>query len=298
MQLNKTAGLRRMTLAEARSALVNHRLYSELDSPDRTRVLMKHHVFAVWDFFSLLKRLQREVSCVEVPWLPRGLASHARFITEIVLAEECDEGIRGGYASHFELYLLAMDEVGADRAPIDGFVTRIHHGLDPIDALDCEDIPPTVREFVARTLTIACEGEAHEVAAAFYHGRENLLPDVLGAVQTGLGDSASRAPTFQHYLERHITLDHDKHGPLALQLLDLLCADDPTRTARAEEVGVEAIESRALLWDGVLAEIREREAGPGDPDLTFERVGPSEVAQPVRRLRMRTSSRLSSIDAC
>jgi hypothetical protein len=175
MQLNNMAGPCGMTLTEARSALVNHRLYSELDSPARTRVFMKHHVFAVWDFFSLLKRLQREVSCVEVPWLPRGLARQARFISEIVLAEECDDGIAGGYASHFELYLLAMDEVGADRAPIDGFVRRICDGLDPIDSLYCHDIPPTVREFVARTLTIARDGQAHEVAAAFYHGREALV---------------------------------------------------------------------------------------------------------------------------
>jgi hypothetical protein len=238
---------------------VNHPLYGELSSPERAKLLMKHHVFAVWDFFSLLKRLQREVSCLEVPWTPRGKSEHARFITEIVLAEECDEDVDGGYISHFELYLRAMDELGADRGPIDGFLGRLAEGQDALDALDADDIPPTVREFVTHTLSVARGGEAHEVAASFCHGRENLLPDVLGGVQGGLGDAIDDAPVFKHYLERHITLDHDEHGPLALKLLAVLCDGDLGRIQRAEEVAVEAIEARSRLWDGVLAEIRELE---------------------------------------
>lgn len=83
-------------LQSARERLVSHPLYERLTSQDRVRTFMKHHVFAVWDFFSLLKRLQSEVSCVTLPWLPRGLGDHARFISEIVLAEECDEGVTGG----------------------------------------------------------------------------------------------------------------------------------------------------------------------------------------------------------
>jgi hypothetical protein len=249
-----------MYLTEARDQLVNHPLYAELNSPERAKLLMKHHAFAVWDFFSLLKRLQREVSCLDVPWTPSGTPDHGRFITEIVLAEECDEDIGEGYISHFELYLRAMDEVGADRGPIDGFIERMGQGQDALEALRSDDIPATVREFVTHTLTVAREGEPHEVASSFCHGRENLLPDVLGAVQDGLGESIDSAPVFTHYLERHITLDHDEHGPLALKLLAALCDHDVARIQRAEEVAVEAIEARSRLWDGVLAEIREREA--------------------------------------
>src|SRR5256885_11211947 len=113
-----------VSLTAARERLVQHPLYDELNTPERARVFMKHHVSAVWDFFSLLRRLQREVSCLDVPWTPRGRSDHARFITEIVLAEECDEALGGGHTSHFELYLSAMDEVGADRRPIDAFVER------------------------------------------------------------------------------------------------------------------------------------------------------------------------------
>jgi hypothetical protein len=248
-----------MSLTAARERLVQHPLYDELSTPERAKVFMKHHVFAVWDFFSLLKRLQREVSCLDVPWTPRGRSDHARFITEIVLAEECDEALGGGHTSHFELYLAAMEEVGADRAPIDAFVAALDAGQDPLEALRSEEIPPSVREFVTHTLGVAREGEPHEVAASFCHGRENLLPDVLGAVQEGLGDAVDDAPTFKHYLERHITLDHDEHGPLALKLLRALCDGDPERMLEADAVATQAIEARSALWDGVLADVRQLE---------------------------------------
>ena len=251
-----------MSLNEARERLVQHPLYGELTSPERAVVFMKHHVFAVWDFFSLLKRLQREVSCMEVPWTPRGRSDHARFITEIVLAEECDENVDGGYISHFELYLSAMDEFGADRRPIDGFLARLETGMDPLDALVSDDIPDSVRAFVTHTLSVARDGEPHEVASSFCHGRENLLPDVLGAVQAGLGSNVDSAPIFKHYLQRHIELDHDEHGPLALRLLSALCEDDPNRVVRAGEVATEAIEARSALWDGVLADIHACDPEP------------------------------------
>jgi hypothetical protein len=251
-----------MSLAEARERLVEHPLYEELNSPERAVIFMKHHVFAVWDFFSLLKRLQREVSCMEVPWTPRGTSDHARFITEIVLAEECDENVDGGYISHFELYLSAMDEFGADRGPIDGFLARLGAGADPLDALESDDIPDSVRGFVTHTLSVARDGEPHEVASSFCHGRENLLPDVLGAIQEGLGPNVDSAPIFKHYLQRHIELDHDEHGPLALRLLAALCDEDPDCIVRAGEVAIEAIEARSALWDGVLEEIHAQDRAP------------------------------------
>lgn len=244
------------SLEAARARLVTHPLYSELTSAQRIRIFMKHHVFAVWDFFSLLKRLQQEVTCVTVPWRPRGLGDHARFITEIVLSEECDEGLDGGYISHFELYLSAMREMGADDAPIRAFLGRLASGKQPLAALDSPDVPPTARAFVEHTLRIAIDGAPHEVAASFCHGRENLLPDVLTGARDGMGAILEEAPIFKHYLERHITLDHDEHGPLAIRLLDALCADADSRMA-AEVVGTEAIEARTRLWDGVLAEIRD-----------------------------------------
>jgi hypothetical protein len=253
--VNTTLSAEAKAIDEARVRLGNHPLYSELTSVERVRIFMKHHVFAVWDFFSLLKRLQSEVTCVSVPWLPRHLGDHARFITEIVLAEECDEGLDDHHLSHFELYLSAMDEIGADHVPIDGLVARLAAGSSVQEALDAPGIPPSARAFVAHTLGVALDGELYEVAASFCHGRENLLPDVFGSARDGMANVLAEAPRFKHYLERHITLDHDEHGPLALRLLDAACDGNATRIEAANRVALEAIEARGRLWDGILAEI-------------------------------------------
>jgi hypothetical protein len=244
-----------LAMQQARDELVAHPLYRQLRSRDDVATFAKYHVFAVWDFFSLLKRLQREVTCVETPWLPRGMSDHARFILDIVISEESDELDGSSYISHFELYLKAMDEIGADRGPIDGYLARLGAGGDPIEALDAPEIPPFVREFVTETLTVALKGEPHEVAASFCHGRENLLPDVLTGVRAGLGPELNQLPIFKHYLDRHITLDHDEHGPLALRLLDALCAGDGDKIEAADRVGVAAIRARTSLWDGILVEV-------------------------------------------
>jgi hypothetical protein len=238
----------------ARAALVAHPLYAQITTEDRLRIFMKHHVFAVWDFFSLLKRLQTEVTTVTLPWRPRGHAEHGRFILEIVLAEETDEDIGGGYISHFELYRRAMDEIGADTGPIDAFLGALDEGVSPPAALKDDRIPASVREFVGHTLDVALNGAPHEVASSFCHGRENLLPDVFTAVRANVDDVLANAPVFRHYLDRHIALDHDEHGPLALRLLAALCAGDPRREAEAAAVSVRAIEARIALWDGVLNE--------------------------------------------
>jgi hypothetical protein len=237
-----------------RAKLIDNPLYSRITTEDRLRIFMRHHVFAVWDFFTLLKRLQTEVTTVTLPWRPRGQAEHGRFIMEIVLAEETDEDIHGGYISHFELYRRAMAEIGADAGPIDGFLTALDSGLGPVEALKDASIPGSVREFVSHTLEVALYGAPHEVASSFCHGRENLLPDVFSAVRSNVDSVLANAPVFRHYLDRHIALDHDEHGPLALRLLASLCDGDPVREAEADAVSVAAIQARIALWNGVLAE--------------------------------------------
>jgi len=68
---------------------------------------MEHHIYAVWDFMSLLKALQAAVAPAQSPWMPSSRPELRRFINEIVLGEECDEynvaGMRR-FISHFELY--------------------------------------------------------------------------------------------------------------------------------------------------------------------------------------------------
>jgi hypothetical protein len=246
------------TLADARRDLIDHPIYGEIATADDVRTFMKHHVFAVWDFFSLLKRLQREVTCVTTPWRPRGYPEHGRFVMEIVLSEETDHDLDGSYVSHFELYRRAMDECGADTRPIDGFVARVEAGIAPIAALEDDAIPDSVKDFVTHTLDVALNGTPAAVAASFCHGREDLLPDVLGALRVCIGELLGATPVFAHYIDRHIELDHDEHGPLARRLLAALTNGDPQAERAAEHVGIEAVRARARLWDGIVEEICER----------------------------------------
>ena len=60
----------RNTLAPLRHALLNHPIYGEVDSLNRLREFMQMHVFAVWDFMSLVKRLQNELTSNSLPWIP------------------------------------------------------------------------------------------------------------------------------------------------------------------------------------------------------------------------------------
>jgi alcohol dehydrogenase len=67
-----TAQLERLRarLAPLRAALAGHPVYGRINGPAPLRLFMEHHVFAVWDFMSLLKALQRRLCCNDVPWLP------------------------------------------------------------------------------------------------------------------------------------------------------------------------------------------------------------------------------------
>ena len=243
-------------LESLRAELLTHALYDSVATVDSLRLFMREHVFAVWDFMSLLKRLQQIVTCVEVPWLPPGDPTTCRFINEIVLGEECDEDGQGGHASHFELYLQAMDEVGSNTGPIREFVAKLRQGVPVEQALTETAILPSTRAFVRSTLRLTLDGQPHEVAAAFFHGREDVIPDMFSRLVVSLPQQGVRVERLVHYLKRHIELDGDEHGPLAKRLVENLCDNQPLRQQDARAAAGEAISQRIALWDGVLAEIQ------------------------------------------
>lgn len=243
-------------LTELRARLLRHPLYAEVTSLPRLQTFMREHVFAVWDFMSLLKRLQQVVTCCDVPWLPRPDAVSARFILEIVLGEECDEDGQGGYASHFDLYLDSMRELGADAVPIEGFVEALRAGHGARNALAAAAVLDSTRGFVQFTLDAAANGPPHAVAAAFFYGREDVIPDMFSRLIPALESQGRQVDRLRHYLRRHIELDGDSHGPLAQRLLSRLCGDDPGKRREALQIAGQSLEHRLRLWDGILAAIR------------------------------------------
>jgi hypothetical protein len=222
--------------------LSHHPVYKTFNQVENIRTFMEHHVFAVWDFMSLLKSLQRHITCVELPWRPSGYpAEMVRLINQIVVGEESDLDQFGKPCSHFDLYLKAMEEVGADTTKIKMFM----------ETLDFDLIPDGAREFVRFNLETATSGSVLDVAASFFYGREKLIPDMFEAMVETLEKENVAAPTLVYYLKRHIEVDGGEHGPLAERCLDVL-AENAEKKEMAYKMGVKALQMRNLLWNNVL----------------------------------------------
>jgi hypothetical protein len=242
----------------ARDRVVTHPLYASLDNPTAIITFMEHHVFAVWDFMSLLKSLQRSLTCVEVPWVPTDLPASRRLINDITLVEESDE-LGGGFISHFELYVRGMAEAGADVSVIDGFIELLRRGRSVEAALTDVAVPEPSAEFVRTTWSFIADAPVHGRAAAFAFGREDLIPDMFTQVMA-VKEQGHALGTFVDYLARHIEVDGEQHTPMAMQMLADLCGDDERRWSECAETVNRALDARLRLWDGVLAAIRARTA--------------------------------------
>ena len=250
-------------LPELKARLDQHPLYTAVRTPADLRCFMQHHVYAVWDFMSLLKYLQGAIAPVSLPWQPTGdaaLTAAQRLINEIVLGEETDEGLpdangQPSFISHFDLYLGAMQEVGADTAPVLAFLRQVKKkGVDK--ALRRADIPEASRRFMTSTFDVIDAGRTPAVAAAFALGREQVIPGMFRALLADLGISRQQAPLFHYYLERHIHLDGELHGPLSLNLLAHLCGDSAAKLRQVERAAKKAVKARVALWDAVHAELK------------------------------------------
>jgi len=236
--------------------LVEHPLYERIRNEDDLRCFMRSHVFCVWDFQSLLKALQRRLTCVEVPWLPSSDSEARRLINEIVLDEESDEMPAGGYLSHFELYLQAMEKCHADRGPILRLIEALRGGISPERALAETEPPPGVVDFVTDTLRIARCGDIHRIAAAFTYGREDVIPGMFQEIVGSLARAQKgHWDLFLLYLNRHIETDGERHGPLSRSLVRRLCGVDDRLWQEAEETARACLRGRLKLWDQILAQL-------------------------------------------
>jgi hypothetical protein len=243
----------RNALAPLRNGLVNHPIYTEVDSLTRLREFMQMHVFAVWDFMSLAKRLERELTSSSLPWTPPRSPRLARFANEVILGEETDLGPDGKPISHFELYLRAMDEVGADTTQIRSLTAQLALGARWQEVLEDLSIPPGVSEFVTETLDCALHGSIVEVGSAFFFGREDVIPEMFQRLLGLWGDAKTEVPHFTYYLERHIELDGGSHGPWAQDMLTTLAGQRQSNWHKAAIAAQRAIASRIQLWDSVRA---------------------------------------------
>jgi hypothetical protein len=255
-----------------RNRLVAHPIYRAVRTPSALRIFMEYHVYAVWDFMSLLKALQQSLTCVDVPWVPRGSANTRFLINEIVVGEESDVDEQGRRISHFELYLRAMKEAGASVEEIGRFIGAVSKvtpvgvaaaqvarvaGTEAVLREVITGLVPqaAVRKFLDFTFDTIFSGEVSRIVAVFTFGREDLIPDLFLPIVQELSKEKPGFATFRYYLERHIEVDGDHHSHLAMQMLEELCGDDDVKWRLAGDAARAALEARIVLWDGVVAAI-------------------------------------------
>ncbi|WP_421810487.1 DUF3050 domain-containing protein [Flagellimonas sp.] len=246
------------SLKEVREQLKNHELYAQLDSVEDIRTFMESHVYAVWDFMSLLKALQRELTCTDLPWKPASDTTVARFINEIVLEEESDFNEEGVAKSHFEMYLDAMEEVNANTSKVNDVIGSFGNLEEIAVQINNADLNLAEKNFLSFTFEVINTQKPHIIAAAFTFGREELIPDMfLGIIEQSGKKGPEQYPKLSYYLKRHIELDGDEHGPMAVKMMKMLCGQDEQKWTDVAEYSQRALEHRVALWESITKKLRE-----------------------------------------
>ncbi|MFM7357379.1 MAG: DUF3050 domain-containing protein [Sediminibacterium sp.] len=253
-----------------KKAITRHPVYSLLQEPADLQIFMKYHVYAVWDFMSLLKSLQNGLTCTTLPWFPKGVANTRFLINEIVVGEESDVDINGNRKSHFELYLDAMQQAGADTQPIHTFLEALKTGQNLSTAFQTSTTPLAAAEFVQYTFDVIQSGQLHLQSAIFTFGREDLIPNMFYALVNDLHQQQpEQISVFRYYLERHIEVDGDHHSQLAIAMTENLCGEDPEKWKEATAAVKQCLQKRLHLWDGVQQELQLKKTLPKELNETL-----------------------------
>ena len=240
-----------------RNALKNHILYNSIKTEAHLHIFMQHHIFAVWDFMSVLKSLQKEFTCVEIPWRPKSNGNLSRLLNEIVLAEESDIDRFGQHLSHFEIYYHSMKEAGANTNIIENFLSELDNS-NLKTSLVKSNAPKAAKNFVLDTFKYIDMNKPHLTATIFTLGREEIIPDMFRELVQDLeNNSSAQYKSFIYYLDRHIDLDEDEHTPLALKMIKEICGDDEKKWRESIECGKNVMKSRIKFWDQILFEIKK-----------------------------------------
>ena len=233
--------------------LLQHSLYKKVKTVEDLQCFLENHVYAVWDFMSLLKALQSKLTCTTTPWFATPNPQTRYLINEIVVAEESDLTIDGRRSSHYEMYIEAMQVCGASTAGIEQFLQEVNSLKNIFVAIKTSTLHPNIKAFLDFTFRVIEEGKAHEIAAAFTFGREDLIPSMFTEILKNFQANFPETDLTKliYYFERHIELDADEHGPMAMKMITELCGTDAQKWSDVEEVSKLALEKRIGLWDAI-----------------------------------------------
>ncbi len=244
-----------------KEALLQHSLYNKVQTISDLHLFLESHIYAVWDFMSLLKALQSQLTCTTTPWFATKNTEIRYLINEIVLAEETDLTLDGKHQSHFEMYIEAMESCGADTREINAFLEDVFDTKNVFVSIKKSHLHPNIKAFLDFTFRVIDEGKSHKIAAAFTFGREDLIPsmftEILKNFQANFPET--NLSKLIYYFERHIELDADEHGPMAMQMISELCGQDESKWDEVAAISIVALEKRTGLWDAIEEMIIKKE---------------------------------------
>jgi len=245
-------------LEPLKNRLRNHSLYSKIKDVDDLKIFSNAHVYAVWDFMSLLKFLQINLTSISIPWFPSKNTTTAKLINEIVAGEETDEDQEGQPVSHFEMYIDSIEEFGLNTSEIINNLNTLNN-IETIDKdIEKLNIKSYVKDFLKFTFSVIKRGKIHEVASVFTFGREDLIPDMFIPLIEGINSENNDLNKLIYYFKRHIEVDGDMHGPMSMEMLSYLCNNEPSKISESALIAEKALLARISLWDGIENEIKTK----------------------------------------
>lgn len=243
-----------------------HPLYAEIETLKQLRFFVEQHVFVVWDFMCLLRSLYAGLVCQTTLWSPPIDAFSAHLIGEMIVEEESDiSQDRKTYHSHFELYLNAMEQIGANTSPVRLLIEKIkkNPNSDFNSLFDGIKMLPSTKFFLQTTLRFT-SAPTHQIASAFVFGREaitsTMFTPILERIRSSkaLKQPFSEPTGFIYYFSRHIDLDSNEHYPKALKMLKHLIKNKINLLDEVKEAAIEALNARQIFLTGIYENIHER----------------------------------------
>ena len=152
-----------------------------------------------------------------------------------------------------------MEEIEAETATINHFVSGIKD-LDSIgNYIKKSDLNSAIKSFLNFSFLTIEGWKSHEIAAAFTFGREEIIPDMfIEIIQQTEKTNKISLDKINYYLQRHIDLDGDEHGPLAHEMIVGLCKNDSKKWEEVIDISKKALKERIQLWDFINFSIKHK----------------------------------------
>ena len=229
--------------------LESHRLYTALTRREALATFTEYHVVCAWSYNALLRSLQRDIFTQSLPINSDAHKEAIRILSEVAIEEQANESDDGQFISHLELYLDAMEDLGANTAPIIGFFDILAGGVGAAKAVEYADFCPEVAAY-ARTTVRLLERQFHERAAGLFYEGEYFIPDRF-LHQLNRLTPAVPVDRLLEYFDGHIEGLKRPGYSAAGRLVEIFTADDEILSEEAEQVGEQVMRQRVHLWNTV-----------------------------------------------